>query len=161
MTWKHSACVRTHEVKYGVTVTSTAAWAALLRVHAALVPALDQELQAAHGLPLTWYDVLLELNAAPGRRLTMSQLGAVAVVSRTRVSRVVDELVRAGLVERVPNPDDGRSAFARITAAGRGRLRAAAPTYLAGIERHFTRHLSSAESRTIATALERVLSAQE
>ena len=48
--------------------TEVAAWAALLRVHAALVPQMDKELQAACGLPLTWYDVLLELNAAPGRR---------------------------------------------------------------------------------------------
>jgi len=135
----------------------TAAWAALLRVHAALTPVLDQELQAAHGLPLTWYDVLLELNAAPDRSLTMTQLGQVAVVSRSRVSRVVDELVRAGLVERVPNPDDGRSAYARITAAGRARLRTAAPTYLAGIERHFTSHLTPSEQATVATALERVL----
>jgi DNA-binding MarR family transcriptional regulator len=135
----------------------TAAWAALLRVHAALTPVLDQELQAAHGLPLTWYDVLLELNAAPDRSLTMTRLGQVAVVSRSRVSRVVDELVRAGLVERVPNPEDGRSAYARITAAGRARLRTAAPTYLAGIERHFTSHLTPSEQATVATALERVL----
>ena len=145
---------------YGVIVTSTDAWAALLRVHAAVTPVLDQELQAAHGIPITWYDVLLELNAAEGRRLTMSQLGEVAVVSRSRVSRVVDELVRAGLVERVPNPADGRSAFARITSAGRSRLRAAAPTYLAGIERHFTSHLTAAEAHVVATALERVLKAQ-
>jgi DNA-binding MarR family transcriptional regulator len=145
---------------YGVIVTSPQAWAALLRVHAAVTPVLDQELQATHGLPLTWYDVLLELNAAEGRRLTMSQLGEVAVVSRSRVSRVVDELVRAGLVERVPNPADRRSAFARITPAGRSRLRAAAPTYLAGIERHFTGHLTAAEAHTVATALERVLKAQ-
>ena len=148
------------QVWYGVTVTSTDAWAALLRVHAAVTPVLDQELQAAHGLPITWYDVLLELNAAEGRRLTMSQLGEVAVVSRSRMSRVVDELVRAGLVERVPNPDDRRSAFARITPAGRARLRAAAPTYLAGIERHFTSHLTAAEAHAVATALERVLKAQ-
>jgi DNA-binding MarR family transcriptional regulator len=138
-------------------VDPTAPWAALLRVHAALTPVLDQELQAAHGLPLTWYDVLLELNAAPDRSLTMTRLGQVAVVSRSRVSRVVDELVRAGLVERVPNPDDGRSAYARITAAGRARLRTAAPTYLAGIERHFTSHLTPSEQATVATALERVL----
>jgi DNA-binding MarR family transcriptional regulator len=144
-----------------VTVTSTAAWSALLRVHANLTPILDQELQAAHGLPLTWYDVLLELNAAEGRELTMSQLGAVAVVSRSRVSRVVDDLARAGLVERVANPADGRSALARITPAGRSRLRAAAPTYLAGIERHFTSHLTPAEARTVATALERVLAATQ
>jgi len=141
-------------------VTSTAAWSALLRVHAALVPVLDAELQAAHNLPLTWYDVLLELNAAPEKQLTMSQLGKVAVVSRSRVSRVVDELVQAGLVERVPNPADRRSAFARITPAGRARLRAAAPTYLAGIEHHFTRHLTEREAATIATALEKVLKAR-
>jgi DNA-binding MarR family transcriptional regulator len=138
-------------------VTSTAAWSALLRVHAALVPVLDAELQAAHNLPLTWYDVLLELNAVPEKQLTMSQLGTVAVVSRSRVSRVVDELVRAGLVERVANPADRRSAFARITTAGRARLRAAAPTYLAGIELHFTRHLTDREAATVASALEKVL----
>src|SRR5215212_6792886 len=95
-----------------------AAWGALLKVHAALVPRLDRELQEAHGLPLTWYDVLLELNAAPGKRLTMGELGSVAAVSRTRVSRVVDELVRAGLVAREPNPDDRRSGFATLTPAG-------------------------------------------
>jgi DNA-binding MarR family transcriptional regulator len=139
---------------------STAAWSALLRVHAALTPALDRELQAAHGLPLTWYDVLLELNAAPGRRLTMSQLGAVAVVSRSRVSRVVDELVSAGLVTREANPDDKRSAYAAITTLGRSRLRTAAPTYLSGIERHFTSHLSSAEAAAVAAALEKVLAAR-
>ena len=143
------------------TADRTAAWAALLRVHAAVLPVLDQELQAAHGLPITWYDVLLELNSAPGRRLTMSQLGAVAVVSRSRVSRVVDELVRAGLVEREPNPEDGRSAYARITPDGRARLRSAAPTYLAGIERHFTGRMTAAEARTVAVALGKVLPARE
>src|SRR3954465_1734036 len=141
--------------------TDTAAWAALLRVHAALVPALDQELQAAHGLPLTWYDVLLELSAAPGRRLTMSALGAAAVVGRSRVSRVVDELVRAGLVEREANPDDRRSAFARLTAAGRAKLRAAAPTYLAGIERHFTGRMTRTEAAAVASALGKVLRAHD
>lgn len=137
--------------------TDTAAWAALLRVHAALVPVLDRELQAACGLPLTWYDVLLELNAAPGRRLSMGELGERAVVSRSRVSRVVDQLAAAGLVTREANPDDRRSAYAAITDAGRKKLRAAAPTYLAGIQRHFTGAMTAAESRTTAAALEKVL----
>ena len=137
---------------------TTGAWSALLRVHAALVPVLDAELQAAHGLPITWYDVLLELNAAPGRRMTMGELGAAAVVSRSRVSRVVDDLVTAGLVARAANPDDRRSAYAMISDAGRRRLRAAAPTYLAAIERHFTSRMTAGEARTVATALEKVLS---
>ena len=40
----------------------------LLRVHAALVRTLDAELDEAHALPLTHYDVLIYLRAAPGRR---------------------------------------------------------------------------------------------
>lgn len=134
-----------------------AAWAALLKVHAALVPELDRRLQDAHRLPLTWYDVLLELNAAPDRRLTMGDLGARAVVSRTRVSRVVDELVRNGLVRREPNDLDRRSAFAALTPEGRARLRSAAPTYLAGIEELFTGRLSAAEARSLRRLLTKVL----
>jgi DNA-binding MarR family transcriptional regulator len=136
-------------------------WGALLKVHAALVPRFDRELQETHGLPLTWYDVLLELNSAPDRRLRMTELGARAVLSRERVSRVVDELERAGLVRRERNPDDGRSLLAVITDEGRARLRAAAPTYLAGIERHFGAHLDPDEARTVATALSRVVEAAE
>jgi DNA-binding MarR family transcriptional regulator len=136
-----------------------ATWGALLKVHAALVPLLDRELQEAHGLRLTWYDVLLELNAAPDRRLTMGQLGAVAAVSRTRVSRVVDELVRAGLVARESNPDDGRSAYATLTPAGRAALRKAAPTYLAAVRREFADHLTAHEADVLAGALRKVLAA--
>jgi DNA-binding MarR family transcriptional regulator len=132
-------------------------WGALLKVHAALVPRLDRELQETHGLPLTWYDVLLELNSAPERRLTMGQLGAVAAVSRTRVSRVVDELVRAGLVARESNPDDGRSAFAALTPAGRAALRKAAPTYVAAVQREFTDRLTTREAEVLAGALRKVL----
>src|SRR4051794_8316813 len=136
-------------------------WGALLKVHATLVPRLDRELQDSHGLPLTWYDVLLELNSAPERRLTMGQLGSVAAVSRTRVSRVVDELVGAGLVTREPNPQDGRSAFAALTPAGRSALRKAAPTYLAAVHREFADHLTAHESQILAEALRKVLGAAE
>jgi DNA-binding MarR family transcriptional regulator len=136
------------------------AWAALLRVHAAVVPRLERELAAA-GMPLSWYDVLLELNAAPDRRLRMTELGARAVLSRERVSRVVDELARAGLARRERNPDDGRSLFAIITDDGRARLRAAAPTYLASIERHFGAHLRDDEARTLTAALFRIVDAEE
>jgi DNA-binding MarR family transcriptional regulator len=133
------------------------AWGALLRVHAAVVPMLDKELQAARRLPLAWYDVLLELNSAPGRRLRMGDLGDRVTLSRTRVSRLVDELATAGLVTREANPDDRRSAYAVLTAQGRTALRGAAPVYLGGIRDHFADILSAQELRTITTALDRVI----
>ena len=135
-------------------------WAALLRVHAAVVPQLEREL-AAQRMPLAWYDVLLELNSAPERRLRMTDLSARVVLSRERVSRVVDELEAAGLVQRERNVEDKRSLLAVITPEGRARLRAAAPVYLAGIEKHYASHLTHEEIRVIGEALARVLEAEE
>ena len=132
------------------------AWGALLRVHAALVPSLDRELQAAHRLPLAWYDVLLELNSGPDRRLRMTELGDRVTLSRTRVSRLVDEMSVAGLVRRDANPDDRRSAFAVLTTKGRNIFRQAAPTYLAGIDRLFGQALTLAELTTIRNGLDKV-----
>jgi DNA-binding MarR family transcriptional regulator len=141
-------------------VDGVAAWAVLLRVHATVVPKLARALKG-EGMPISWYDVLLVLNAAPDRRLRMIELGSQAVLSREQVSRVVTELERAGLVERQPNPDDKRSSFATITPKGRERLRATAPTYLAAIEEHYTRHLSDREIVTLTRALGKVLAAEE
>jgi DNA-binding MarR family transcriptional regulator len=136
------------------------AWAALLQVHAALVPRLDRALQQAARLPLSWYDVLLELAAVPDGRLTMGELAQRVVLSRTRVSRIVDELVAGGLVCREDNPDDGRSAFAVLTADGLARYRAAAPHYLASIEREFASGLTDGELGAVAAALRTVLAQQ-
>ncbi|WP_353816178.1 MarR family winged helix-turn-helix transcriptional regulator [Agromyces sp. SYSU T00266] len=135
------------------------AWEALLRAHARLVPLFDRQVQQATALPLTWYDVLLELNSAGGR-MTMGQLAERVVLSRTRVSRLVDELARAGLVAREANPDDGRSAFAVITAEGRRRFRDAAPVYLDAIDRELGGPLSEDELRALTATLEKLAGAR-
>jgi DNA-binding MarR family transcriptional regulator len=132
------------------------AWGALLQVHAQLVPMLDRQLRTRAALPLAWYDVLLELSVAPDHRLTMSELGERVVLSRTRVSRVVDELSDAGLVRREANPADARSAFGVLTHQGLQRFKQAAPVYLSGIEQQFAAALSDNELRTIASTLVRV-----
>jgi DNA-binding MarR family transcriptional regulator len=144
----------------GERVDRIGAWAALLRVHAAVVPKIERAMVGT-GLPLAWYDVLLVLNAAPGRRLRMTELGAQAVLSRERVSRVVTELETAGLVIRERNPDDKRSWFATITPEGRRLLRKAAPTYLTAIEHFYARHLTDGDVQNVTSALRKVLDAEE
>lgn len=131
-------------------------WRWMLLAHAAAVRAIEADLADKGMIPLAWYDVLLELNGAKGRRLRMSELGDRVVLSRTRVSRIVDDLVRAGLVERVANPDDGRSSFAQLTEAGRAELRRAAPAYLSGIKQHFLNLLDPDQQEILSTALRRV-----
>lgn len=135
-----------------------APWRAMLMAHSRTLRSIEADLRAAGTIPLTWYDVLLELHAADGQ-LRMQDLGERVVLSRTRVSRLVDELETEGLVERHPDPDDGRAVLAAITSTGRNALRAAAPHYLRGIEQHFTRHLSSDERMAITRGLGQVAAA--
>ncbi|MGH8929215.1 MAG: MarR family winged helix-turn-helix transcriptional regulator [Egibacteraceae bacterium] len=137
-----------------------AAWRALLLAQNAVLRAIEADLASKGLVALTTYDVLLELNAAPDRRLRMQDLAARVVLSRTRVSRLVDELVTAGLVTREPDPTDGRAMLAALTRAGRTALRKAAPAYLKGIERHFTAHLTDEERRVVTQALQRVAEAR-
>ncbi len=157
-----TSCVHTHATGLSWVVANSShrslpaarAWAAVLQVHARLVPELDAELRRAAGLPLGWYDVLLELDDR--QPLRMSDLGEQVVLSRTRISRLVTELEAQGLVRREANPDDGRSAFVGITEQGRARLRTAMPHYLASIERRFAR-LSAEQLEMLADALRTVL----
>ena len=121
--------------------------------HAGALRAIEADMAAEHLLPLGWYDVLLELNAAPDRSLRMSELGDRVVLSRSRVSRVVDELEKKGYVERVRDERDGRAQLATITKAGRAELKRSAPRYLDGIERHFTSLLSEPDRMFLARAL--------
>jgi len=137
------------------------AWRGLLVAHSRLVPAVEADLRAAGQVPLSWYDVLLELNAAPDRRLRMSELGQRTVLSRTRVSRVVDELAAAGLAERQPDQADGRSSFAALTPAGREALRRAWPVYRHAIHRQLTARLTPQQCRDLATLLGQLITADD
>jgi len=129
----------------------------MLVAHLTVVPAIERDLAAGGNIPLTWYDVLLPLRHAPDGRLRMRELAEqVVLLSRTRVSRIVQQLVDHGLVRREADPIDGRATFAVITPEGRARLRRAAPVYVAGIERHFARHLTAQERKVIARGLGKV-----
>ena len=133
------------------------AWRGMLRVHAALVKELDAELEAQHGLPVTSYDVLVNLAEAPDGRLRMRDLADAVLLSRSGLTRLVDRLEREGLLRRVPCPSDARGAFAEITPAGRDKLAEARPTHRAGVRARFLDRLEPAELERLAAALDRVL----
>src|SRR5215470_17662190 len=161
-------CSRTHATGRMAGVTGDAAedavvdaWRGLLVAHSRLVPAVEADLRAAGQVPLSWYDVLLELNAAPDLRLRMSELGQRTVLSRTRVSRVVDELAAAGLAERQPDQADGRSSFAVLTPRGKQALRRVWPVYRQAIHRHLGARLTERQCRELATLLGQVIATVE
>jgi DNA-binding MarR family transcriptional regulator len=135
------------------------AWRGLLRVHATLVKALDAELEAAHGLALTSYEVLLFLDGAPEGKMRMHDLASSVLLSRSGLTRLVDRLERDGLIERATCQSDARGAFAVITPAGRELLATARATHLAGVRAHFLEHLADEDLEALGAAWDKVISA--
>jgi DNA-binding MarR family transcriptional regulator len=133
-----------------------AAWRGFLRVHSGLVRQLNAELEASHALPLAHYDVLFHLEVAPGHKLTMSELAQSVLLSQSGVTRLVDRLVRSGLVVREGCAEDRRVMYARLTEAGHEALCDARPTLIEGVRRRFLAHFDDAELDALAEAWERV-----
>src|SRR5829696_4270774 len=121
------------------------AWRGLVRAHDALVKRLDAELEAAHGLSLSSYRVLLALAEAPDGKMRMCELADAVALSRSGLTRLVDRLERDGLIARACCHVDARGAYAVLTDAGRRRLEEARPTHLASVRRDFVAHFSDAE----------------
>jgi DNA-binding MarR family transcriptional regulator len=140
-----------------LTTEELGAWRGLLRVHSALVKALDAELLAEHDLPLTSYEVLINLQAAPERRRRMAELAEGVLLSRSGMTRLVDRLEREGLLERDACVDDGRGTFAVLTEKGEALLSEARRTHLDGVRERFLRHFSPAELEQLAGVWNRVL----
>ena len=138
-----------------------AAWREFLRAHAVVTSTLSAELEAARDLPLPWYDVLVGLSEAPGDRLRMQDLAARVLFSRSGLTRLVDRMVKAGLVARERCEDDRRGTFAVLTAEGRRRLREASGVHLRGVHEHFTSHLTDDDVQALRAALGRVLDAED
>ena len=132
------------------------AWRALLLAHSTAVRAIERDVRRFGRIPLTWYDVLLELKAAGSGGLRMQEVAERVVLSRTRVSRLVDEMAASGLVSKRQDDADKRVTWAAITDEGRAALRETAPVYMRGIEQHFATYLSDEEAAVIAEALLRV-----
>jgi DNA-binding MarR family transcriptional regulator len=126
------------------------AWRGFLRAHSVLVKALDAEMQAAHGLPLSSYEVLITLRTAPGKRLRMAELADRVILSRSGMTRLVDRLAREGLLEREPCDSDARGYFAVLTRAGEELLAAARPKHLDDVRRRFLEHFDAEELATLA-----------
>lgn len=139
-----------------LTPVELGAWRGFLRVHAALLKELDAELQSAHGLPLSSYEVLLTLAGAEEGELRMSEIADSVLLSRSGLTRLVDRLERDGLIERRECPTDRRGANARLTDEGRRRFREAQATHLAGVRRSFLDHLSEDDLRNLAGAWDAV-----
>jgi DNA-binding MarR family transcriptional regulator len=127
-------------------------WRAYIAATSLLQDKLNRELQAAHGLTMADYEILVRLSEAPDRRLRMSALADHTLASRSRLSHQIDRLEKAGLVVREPCETDKRGANAVLTEDGWTALVGAAPTHVSGVREHLVDLLTDEQFAALGAA---------
>ena len=122
--------------------------------------ALQRECLSEHGLAFREYSVLRLLQRAPDGGLTPSLLAQRIVCTTGAMTKLVDRLVRNGLVERTPDPEDRRGVLVALTPAGERLATAAADSYRVGRERVLER-VDDTTARRIHQSLTTLLGALE
>jgi DNA-binding MarR family transcriptional regulator len=136
--------------------TQIDSWVSFLRAHSAITRQLNADLLNEHGLTLNDYEVLLCLSREPNGMLRRVDLAQTVILTASGITRLLDGLERAGFVEKASCPSDARVSYAKLTDAGRAKLKAAAVTHLAGIGELFLDRYTEAERETLAELLGRL-----
>jgi DNA-binding MarR family transcriptional regulator len=131
------------------------AWRLFFESALALIDVLGKELEEAAGIPMRWYDVLVQLEESP-QGISMNLLAERVLHSKSGFTRVVDRMEEEGLVSRVRPEHDRRTILVVLTDKGAETMQRARRYHRDGIERHFSRHLTDADIRGLTRALEKV-----
>ena len=132
-----------------------AVWRVFLECSYALIDILDDELQAGADMTLRWYDVLVKLEEAESP-VRMNELAGRILASKSGLTRVIDRMEEAELVERRRPSEDRRAIEVVATAKGLQALGAARRIHRHGIHEHFTRHLDARDLARLRDVLEPV-----
>jgi DNA-binding MarR family transcriptional regulator len=132
------------------------AWGALARTHAAVSQRLQEALAQGDYPPLPWYEVLATVAEAPDQRLRMGDLAEVLVITRGGLTKLVDRLVKAGLLERTFCETDRRVSYATLLPAGETLLAEMRPIVVGELEVAFSANISEGEAGQLRETLDRV-----
>jgi DNA-binding MarR family transcriptional regulator len=132
------------------------AWGALARTHAAVSQRLGEALAQGDFPPLPWYEVLATVADAPDQRMRMGDLAEALVITRGGLTKLVDRLVKAGLLERTFCESDRRVSFATLLPAGATLLAEMRPVVVGELDVSFSASLSVEQANELRRTLDSV-----
>lgn len=136
-------------------------WRAFLKTHSTVVKYLERRMHDQHGLPLAWWDVLIQLADGPGGRLRMGELAESVLLTRSGVTRLLDRMIDAGLVIREPCPGDRRGYYAVITQQGMDTIERVGPDHSKDAWEVFLGCITEEEAVAMREVFNRVLAASK
>ena len=140
-----------------LTKDELATWVRLVAVLELLPASLDSQLRREAGLTGFEYYVLAMLSEAPERTMRMTALAAQTNATLPRLSHVARRLEDRGLVERYSCPEDGRATNARLSDAGRDKVRQAAPGHVDHVREHVIDALTPTQLRQLTEIADAML----
>jgi DNA-binding MarR family transcriptional regulator len=148
-----------HTVAQVITSQQQDAWFALLFAHATVTDRIDRELQEAHRISFSATEILCRLydDEPQSVRALANQLVSV---SPTRASRLVQELVDAGYLQRGADQGDGRKSLISFTNKGRRYSEKVARTLESAILKYFVEPLDEEDIEAIIRIWEKLRAAQ-
>ena len=131
-------------------------WEGLARAHTSMTAALERDMVPEAGMPLAWYEVLLHLSRVPDVAMRYQDLAKVAGITNSGASRRLEQMTKAGLIERRSCPTDRRGVFAHMTPKGEAAFKKAHAAFMASLERNFGSALKPGEADAVSAALARL-----
>lgn len=132
------------------------AWISIARTYAAIQGRLQEALTAAELPPLPWFEVLATLDREPEQRMKMGELAEALVITRGGLTKLVDRLIKAGLLERTFCETDRRVSYATLLPAGAELLGEMRPVVRAELDVAFSASLTAKQAEELRETLERI-----
>ena len=131
------------------------AWRSYIIASRRLLDALDFDLDR-HDLSMADYEVLAHLSDAPDRKMRLSELAELSMVSKSRLSHRMKVMEKAGWVKREDCPNDKRGYFAVMTDKGFKAIVKAAPDHVESVRNRLLDHLTVKDQEDITRIFDRV-----
>jgi DNA-binding MarR family transcriptional regulator len=132
------------------------AWRSLAQTHAAVNGRLQEALAQAELPPIAWFEMLAAIAAADGERMKMGELADVLVITRGGLTKLVDRLVKAGLIERTFCDTDRRVSYATLLPAGVELLEEMVPVVSGELDLAFAARLTERQADDLKATLDAV-----
>jgi DNA-binding MarR family transcriptional regulator len=133
------------------------AWRGYRSMRALLDLQLSRDLANESGFSDADYDVLSNISETEGHRVRLSDLAARMLWLKSRLSHQITRMQQRRLVVREEHPSDGRGTVIVLTDTGWNAIRAAAPSHVASVRRHFIDQLTAQQIEALGNITESVV----